>query len=93
MADLIGETMKKGVVQPSTSAWATPIVLVPKKDVYSLPRIVDAFDTLGKAHYFTTLDLPSRFWQIEMDPATQEIIYLHNPLWPPQVCHDAFRAL
>ena len=81
--------MNKGVVQPSTSAWASPIVLVPKrdgslrfcidyrklnaitkKDVYPLPRIDDILDTLGQACYFSTLDLASGFWQIEMDPAT-----------------------
>ena len=32
MAELIDEMMRKGVVQPSTSAWASPIVLVPKGD-------------------------------------------------------------
>ena len=43
-----------------------------KKDVYTLPRIDDILDTLGRSHYFTILDLASGFWQIEMDPATRE---------------------
>ena len=91
VADLIDDMMEKGVVQPSTSAWASPIVLVPKRDntfrfcvdyrkvnavtkrdVYPLPRIDDILDTLGKSRYFTTLDLASGFWQIEMDPAARE---------------------
>ena len=45
---------------------------VTKKDVYPLPRIDDILDTLGQAHYFTTLDLASGYWQIELDPATRE---------------------
>ena len=32
VVELIDEMMAKGVVQPSTSAWASPIVLVPKRD-------------------------------------------------------------
>ena len=89
--ELIADMKKKGIIQPSVSAWASPIVLVPKrddtlrfcvdyrklnavtkKDVYPLPRINDILDTLGKSRYFTTLDLASGFWQIEMDPATRE---------------------
>ena len=88
VTEFIDEMMRPGVVQPSTSVWANPIVLVPKrdgslrfcvdyrklnaitkKDVYPLPRIDDI---LGQARYFTTLDLASGFWQIEMDPATLE---------------------
>ena len=88
---LVDDMTKKGIIQPSTSAWASPIVLVPKrdntlrfcvdyrkvnaitkKDVYPLPCIDDILDTLGKSKYFSTLDLASGFWQIEMDPATQE---------------------
>ncbi len=40
---------------------------VTKKDVYSLPRIDDIIDTLGEAKYFTTLDLASGYWQVELD--------------------------
>ena len=91
VSKMIEDMQQKGVVQPSTSAWASPIVLVPKKDntyrfyvdyrkvnaatkrdVYPLPRIDDILDTLGKSKYFTTLDLCSGFWQIEMDPATRD---------------------
>ena len=42
------------------------------RNVYPLPRIEVILDTLGKSQYFTTLDLASGFWQIEMDPAAHE---------------------
>ena len=41
---------------------------VTKADTFSLPCIDDLFDQLGKAKYFSTLDLASGFWQIRMEP-------------------------
>jgi Reverse transcriptase (RNA-dependent DNA polymerase) len=80
-----------GVIEPSTSAWSSPVVLVPKpdgstrfcvdyqklnsrtvRDVYPLPRLDDALDTIGEAHYFTILDARSGFWQIRLDSEAQE---------------------
>ena len=43
-----------------------------KKDVYPLPRIDDILDTFGGAQYFSTLDLSSGYWQIELDLATRD---------------------
>ena len=37
-------------------------------DKYPIPNINDVLDKLGKCHYFTTLDLASGFYQVEMDP-------------------------
>ena len=36
-------------------------------DAYPLPRIEEALDALGNASIFTTLDLTSGYWQVEMD--------------------------
>ena len=43
-----------------------------KKDIYPLPRIEDILDTLGQTRYFTTLDLTTGYWQIPLDPASQQ---------------------
>jgi hypothetical protein len=85
MAAMIRAMEDQGVVEPSSSPWASPVVLVPKKDGslhfyidlqafewhYSLPRINDILDALGGACYFSTLDLASGYWQIELDNDAQ----------------------
>ena len=45
---------------------------ITKKDVYPLPRIDDILDTLGGCKYFSTLDLSSGYWHIEMDRESSE---------------------
>ena len=85
------EMQEANVIQLSNSPWASPMVLVRKKDgtlcfcieyrglnsvtrfdQFLLPRIDDLLDQLGRARYFTTLDLASGYWQIWVDKPSQE---------------------
>ena len=43
-----------------------------KADVHPLPRIDDLLDKLGKAKYFSTLDPAAGYWQIRVQPDSQE---------------------
>lgn len=42
------------------------------KDAYPLPRIDDTLDALGASKWFSTLDLASGYWQVELDPYHRE---------------------
>src|SRR2546429_10560 len=77
--------LENGIIRPSKSPWASPVVIVGKKggdkrlcvdyrklnklteeDRYPLPRIDDLLDSLGGATWFSTMDLASGFWQVQM---------------------------
>ncbi|UYV69751.1 hypothetical protein LAZ67_7000606 [Cordylochernes scorpioides] len=45
---------------------------VTKKDVYPLPRIDDTLDSLKGAKFYSSIDLRSGYWQIEVDEADRE---------------------
>ena len=86
----LNDMQQSGVIQPSSSPWASPVVMVrkdgshrfcvdyrllnavTKPDLYPLPRIDDLLDQLGKSHYFSTLDLASGYWQIQVHPNSIE---------------------
>ena len=56
---------------------------ITRKDSHPLPRITEASDSLGGANYFSTLDLRSGYWQIEMDADSKEktVFITHNGLY------------
>ena len=91
VARQLREMQENGVISPSSSPWASPVVLVRKKDgtlrfcidyrelnsvtkadTFPLPRIDDLLDQLNNAEYFSTLDLASGFWQVQVHPTSKE---------------------
>ena len=45
---------------------------ITRKDAYPIPRVDDSLDTLAGARYFSTLDLISGYWQVEVRPEDRE---------------------
>ncbi|BHF62230.1 hypothetical protein SprV_0200521100 [Sparganum proliferum] len=85
---MIQDMLNRSIIRPSSSPWASPIVLVKKKDgtlrlcvdyrrlnsvtkrdSFPPPRIDDTIDALSGAAWFSTLDLASGYWQVEVHPA------------------------
>ena len=78
----VNDMMDQGVIEPSSSPWSSPIVLVPKKDgTYCfcldyrclnsvLIRDAHPIPRVGfwPTSWISTLDLMSGYWQVEVDP-------------------------
>ena len=96
--ELLHGMQKQGIIQPSSSPWASPVVLVRKKngalrfcadyrklnrvtrkDAYPLPRVDEALDTLAGSCWFTTLDLISGYWQVELHPDDKQKTAFSTP--------------
>ena len=88
---LLDQMLQHSVIQPSSSPWASPVVLVQKKDgsvrfcidyrklnevtrkdAYPLPRIDMTLDALHGSQWFSTLDLLSGYWQMELEENAKE---------------------
>ena len=82
----IDDMLERDVIEPSSSPWASGIVLVRKKDgttrfcvdyrklndatikdAYPLPRIDEILDHLSGACWFSTLDMSSGYWQVDVE--------------------------
>ena len=91
MRTLLSEMLERDIIRPSNSPWASPVVLVKKKDgtsrfcidyrkvntvtrkdAYPLPRLDDLLDTLAGSRLFSTLDLVSGYWQVEIHPRDKQ---------------------
>lgn len=53
---------------------------VTHKDAFPLPRIEETLTNLNRAEWFSTLDLASGYWQVEMDPRDREKTAFTTPL-------------
>ena len=52
---------------------------VTHKDSYPLPRVDDTLDTLSGSNWFSTIDLKSGYWQVEMAPEDcEKTAFLHK---------------
>jgi hypothetical protein len=92
---IIQDLLQGGTIRESHSSYASPIVLVKKKngDVrtslrlnrkaikerYPLPHIHDQIDALSGARYFTTLDMKAGFHQMEVEENSKHFTAFITP--------------
>lgn len=88
----LDQMLKDGIVEPSDSPWASPIILVKKpdgkyrfcvdfrqlnrvtkRDAYPLPFVMATLDKLREAHFLTTLDIKSAYWQIPLSADSKSL--------------------
>lgn len=92
----VDELLKQQFIEPSTSNYNSPIIIVPKPELngqkrwrmcldyrqvnkkiiadrFPLPRIDDILDSLGRAKYFSVIDLFQGFHQIPLHPDSRDI--------------------
>ena len=69
---------------------------ITKKDVHPIPRIDDTIDTLAGARWFSTIDLASGYWQVEMQllasGSRQGEDDVRYTFWTPPISCNAFRV-
>src|SRR6266540_3979750 len=98
MKEEIDRMLKDGIIKKSKSPWASPVVLVSKKDesirfcidykktnaitivdAHPLPIVNDTVDKIGGKKYYTSIDLASGYWQVEVDENSQDITAFVTP--------------
>ncbi|KAL2077722.1 hypothetical protein ACEWY4_027226 [Coilia grayii] len=65
------------LVQKKTGAWRfcvdyRKLNSVTKKDAFPLPRVEDSLTSLTQSAWYSTLDLASGYWQVQMESADRE---------------------
>eukprot|EP00731_Ephydatia_muelleri_P005415 Em0002g1591a len=69
LKEMLRDMLEKNAIEHSDSPWK--VNEVTRKDAYPLPRVDDTLDTLAGSKFFSTLDLTTGYWQVEVAPEDQ----------------------
>ena len=91
----VSKMLTQGVIRHSSSPWSSPVVLEDKSwrfcvdyrklnnvthwDAYPLQRINTTLDSLNHCSLFTTLDLASGYWQVDVTEQDKEKTAFSTP--------------
>lgn len=98
VTEKIKEMESQGLIEPSVSGWASPIVLPKKKDgeyrlcvdlrmvnnktisdAYAMPDLQNLIKQVNGAKVFSTLDLNSGYWQVEVEEESRPLTVFSTP--------------
>eukprot|EP00731_Ephydatia_muelleri_P005099 Em0002g1275a len=83
---MLNDMLAQGVIEPATGPWSSPDVL----DAHPLPWVDDTMDSLSGAQWFSTIDLASGYWQVEVAEEDTEKTAFSAPFGLFQFCTMPF---
>ncbi|KII74083.1 Retrovirus-related Pol polyprotein from transposon opus [Thelohanellus kitauei] len=75
---MVGEVLRAKLIRPSNSPWRSPITMPLKRmevtlfPQYPLPDIDELLERLADTKIFSTLNLPSAYWQVPLKKEDME---------------------
>ncbi|UYV70056.1 hypothetical protein LAZ67_7001644 [Cordylochernes scorpioides] len=79
----VAEILKHNIIEKSYSPFASTVTLLTKRDktkhVHPLPLIDSVLDKLSRAKIFSSADIASAYWQVEIAPESRPLLAFVTP--------------
>ncbi|UYV81116.1 hypothetical protein LAZ67_20000090 [Cordylochernes scorpioides] len=78
----VAEMLKHNIIEKSYSPYASPVTKlndIIQPDIHPLPLIDSVLDKLSRAKIFSSVDIASAYWQIEIAPESRPLLAFVTP--------------